>query len=175
MEFQFTGFSKLLIHCFFMWVIFTKMYFYSCFVSHYWKPPFSHPSLPVPAALEQIQNVTVEEGRNVLKGCNVAAGTPPLNVFWKNVKTGHVTEGKLLTIINIRRNQSGEYRCIVNNTCGYESTGMFIDVQCKNLYNVFTRLSNFCYSVLVSVLYNCVLSHTAIISCFSLPSHCIIM
>ena len=94
-------------------------------------PPFSRPSLPVPAALEQIQNVTVEEGRNVLKGCNVAAGTPPLNVFWKNVKTGHVTEGKLLTIINIRRNQSGEYRCIANNTCGNESTMMFINVQCK--------------------------------------------
>ena len=68
------------------------------------KPPFSRSSLPVPAALEQIQNITVEEGRNVSKGCNVAAGTPPLNVFWKNVKTGHVTEGKLLTIINIRRN-----------------------------------------------------------------------
>ena len=138
-------------------------------------PPFSRPSLPVPAALEQIQNVTVEEGRNVLKGCNVAAGTPPLNVFWKNVKTGHVTEGKLLTIINIRRNQSGEYRCIVNNTCGNESTGMFIDVHCKNLSNVFARLSNFCYSMLFSVLYNSVLSHTAIISCFSLPSHCTIM
>ena len=70
------------------------------------------------------------------KECNVTAGTPPLNHFWKNVKTGQVTEGKLLTIINIRRNQSGEYRCIANNTCGSESTGMFIDVHCKNLYGV---------------------------------------
>ena len=85
------------------------------------------------------------------KECNVTAGTPPLNVFWKNVKTGQVTEGKLLTIINIRRNQSGEYRCIANNTCGKESTGMFIDVHCKNLYNVFTRLSNVYDSMLVSV------------------------
>ena len=32
------------------------------------------------------------------------------------------------------------------------------------LYNVFTRLRNVCYSMLVSVLYNSVLSHTAIIS-----------
>ena len=85
----------------------------------------------------------------------MTAGTLPLNVFWKNVKTGQVTKGKLLTIINIRRNQRGAYRCIVNNTCGKESTGMFIDVHCKKLYNVFTRPSNVCYSMLISVLHNC--------------------
>ena len=123
--------------------------------------------------MEQIQNVTVEEGRNVTKECNVTAGTPPLNYFWKNVKTGQVNEGKLLNIINMRRNQSGEYRCTANNTCGNESTGMFIDVQCKNLCNVFIRLSNVYYTMQVSVLYKCVLSHTAIIS--MLPSHCIII
>ena len=122
-----------------------------------------------------MQNVTVEEGRNVTKECNVTAGTTPLNVSWKNVKTGQVTKGKLLTIINIRRNQRGEYRCIANNTCGKESTGMFIDVHCKNLYNVFIRLSNVCYSVLVSVLYRFVFSHTAIISMLLFPSHLIIM
>ena len=124
--------------------------------------------------MEQIQNVTVEEGRNVTKECNVAAGTHPLNVSWENVKTGQVTKGKLLTIINIRRNQSGEYRCTANNTCGNESTGMFIDVHCKNLCNVFIRLSNVYYTMLVSVLYMCVLSHTAIISMLFLPSHRII-
>ena len=98
------------------------------------KTHFSRSSLPVPVAVEQIQNVTVEEGRNVTKGgCNMTTGTPPLNYFWKNMKTGQVTTGKLLTIINIRRNQSGEYRCIANNTCGNESTGMFIDVHCKNI------------------------------------------
>ena len=86
--------------------------------------------------MEQIQNVTVEEGRNVTKECSVTAGTPPLNYLWKNVKTVQLTKEKLLTIINIRRNQSGEYRCIANNTCGNESTGMFIDVHCKNLCNV---------------------------------------
>ena len=58
-------------------------------------------------------------------------GTLPQNVFWKNLKTGQITIEKLLTIINIRRNQSGEYRCIANNTCGKKSTTMFIDVQCK--------------------------------------------
>ena len=96
--------------------------------------------------MEQIQNVTVEEGRNVTKECNVTTGTPPRNCFWKNMKTGQVTEGKLLNISNIRRNESGEYRCTANNTCGNESTGMFIDVHCKNLYNVFIRLSNVYYN-----------------------------
>ena len=124
--------------------------------------------------MEQIQNVTVEEGRNVTKECNVTAGTPPLNVFWKNAKTAQFTTGKLLTIINIRRNQSGEYRCTANNSCGNESTGMFIDVHCKNLYDIFINLSNVYYTMLVSVLYMCVLSHTAIISMLLLPSHRII-
>ena len=101
------------------------------------KNSFSHSSLLVPTAVEQIQNVTVEEGRNVTKECNVAAGTHPLNVFWKNVKTDQVTKGKLLTIINIKRNQSGEYRCITNNTCGNESTTMFINVQCKMIHMAF--------------------------------------
>ena len=99
----------------------------------------------------------------------MTAGTPPLNVSWKNLKTGLVIKGKLLTIINIRRNQSGEYRCIANNTCGNESTGMFIDVHCKNLYNVFIRLDNVCHLMLVSVLYNSVLSRTAIFQCFVFP------
>ena len=87
--------------------------------------------------MEQIQEVIVEEGRNVTKECNVTAGTPPLNVSWKNVKTGQVTKEKLLTIIRIRRNQSGEYRCIANNTCGNESTTMFINVQCKIIHMAF--------------------------------------
>ena len=112
-----------------MQVMFSKMYFYSCFCFSLRKNSFSRLSLLVPAAVEQIQNVTVEEGRNVTKECNVTAGTPPRNAFWENLKTGQVTEEKLLNIINIRRNQSGEYRCTANNTCGNESTTMFIDVQ----------------------------------------------
>ena len=87
--------------------------------------------------MEQLLNVTVEESKNVTKECNVAARTHPLNFIWKNVKTGQVTKGKLLTIINIRRNQSGEYRCIANNTCGNESARMFIDVQCKIMLMAF--------------------------------------
>ena len=87
-----------------------------------------------PPTMKQLLNVTVEESKNVTKECNEAAGTHPLNFVWKNVKTGQVTKGKLLTIINIRRDQSGEYRCIANNTCGNESTTMFINVTCKIIH-----------------------------------------
>ena len=127
------------------------------------KTLFSRSSLPVPATLGQIQNATAEEGRNETKECNVTVGTL-LNVSWKDVKTGQFTKGKLLTIINIRRNQSGEYRYIANNICRNESTGMFIDMHCKNLCKVFTGLSDVYYSMLVSVFYNCVLNHIAVIS-----------
>ena len=147
--------------------MFSKMFFTRAFGSHYQKNHFSRSSLPVPVAVEQIQNVTVQEGRNVTKECSVTSGTPPLNYFWKNVKTDQVTTEKRLTIIDIRRNQSGEYRCTANNTCGNESKGMFIDVHCKNLYNVFIRLSYVYYTMQVSVLYMCVL----IISMLLLPSH----
>ena len=85
-----------------------------------------------PLAVEHMQNLTVKEGRNVTKECKVA-GTPPRTVFWKNVYTGEVRSGKLLNISNIRRNQRGEYSCYANNTCGSDTTKMFIDVQCKNV------------------------------------------
>ena len=120
-----------------MRITFSKIYFYSCFCFSLPKNSFSRSSLLVPVALEQIQSVTVEEGRNVTKECNETAGTRPLNFSWKNVKTGQVTKGKVLTIFNIKRNQSGEYRCIANNPCGNESTGMFINVQCKIIHLAF--------------------------------------
>ena len=86
-----------------------------------------------PPSVEQVQNITVMEGTHVTKECNVTTGTPPINIFWEDVKSGQVFEGKLLNITDITRYQT-EYRCIANNTCGWVSTTMFIGVQCKNLY-----------------------------------------
>ena len=77
-----------------MRVMFPKMYFKSCFCFSLLKTHFSRSSLPVPVAVEQIQNVTVEEGRNVTKECHVIAGTPYPHVSWRNVKTGQVTKAK---------------------------------------------------------------------------------
>ena len=82
--------------------------------------------------MERVQNVTVKEGKNVLMECKVTTGSPPLTVFWENVKSGQVIIGKLLNITHITRYQT-EYRCIANNTCGSDSSTIFIDVQCKNI------------------------------------------
>ena len=97
------------------------------------KTHFSCLIFKVPAAVEQIQNVTVEEGRNMIKKCNLAAGTSPSPFFWKKVNTSELWYGNVLNITDIRRNQRGEYSCYVNNTCGSDTTTMFIDVQCKNV------------------------------------------
>ena len=84
--------------------------------------------------MEQIQNVTVQEGSDVTEECKGTSGTPNLTVFWENVNTGEVRYGKLLNITNIGRNQRGEYRCFANNSSGSDFTTTFIDVQCKDIY-----------------------------------------
>ena len=83
-------------------------------------------------AVELLQNVTLNEGSNLTRECNVTAGNPSPTVFWE---TGYTFEGNPLTITNITRSQRGEYICIANNTCGRGSAMMFIDVQCKNIYS----------------------------------------
>lgn len=82
-------------------------------------------------AVELLQNVTLDEGSNLTRECNVTAGNPSPTVFWE---TGYTFEGNPLTITNITRSHRGEYICIANNTCGRGSAMMFIDVQCKNIY-----------------------------------------
>ena len=89
-----------------------------------------------PPSVEQVQNLTVMEDTHVTKECNVTTGTPPINIFWEDVKSGQVFEGKLLNITDITRYQT-EYRCIANNTCGWVSATMFIGVHCKNLHIFF--------------------------------------
>ena len=88
--------------------------------------------IPVPPVVEQVQNATVVEGTDLTKECKVTTGTPPLTVFWANVKSGQIIDGRLLIITNITRYQT-EYKCIANNTCGSVWKTMLIDVQCKSL------------------------------------------
>ena len=82
--------------------------------------------------MELLQNVTLDEGSNLTRECNVTAGNPSPTVFWE---TGYTFEGNPLTITDITRSHRGEYICIANNTCGRGSAMMFIDVQCKNIYS----------------------------------------
>ena len=97
-----------------------------------------------PPTAEQVPSIKVKEGGHVTRECKAAAGTPPPNEFWKIVETSEIIPGKLLNITNIRRNQSGEYKCFANNTCGNDSSTMSIDVQCKNQHitSLFTVCSH---------------------------------
>ena len=97
-----------------------------------------------PPAVEQVLKITVEEGEHVTKECKLTAGTPSPILFWKIVNTSEVIYGKLLNITKISRNQRGEYNCFANNTCGSDSSTMFIDVQCKNQHitSLFTVCSH---------------------------------
>ena len=89
--------------------------------------------LTAPAAtVIQAENKIAVEGTNVEVYCNVT-GIPDPTVIWRNVKSGEIIEGNLLSIISITRAQAGEYKCTANNTCGEDSTMINIDVQCKKI------------------------------------------
>ena len=90
--------------------------------------------VPVSPAVEQVQNATVMDGTDLTKECNLTTGTPPSAVFGENARSGQIIDGKLLIITNITRYQT-EHKCIANN-CGSVWKTMFIDPQCKNLFNV---------------------------------------
>ena len=89
--------------------------------------------------MEQVQNVTVKEGTNVTMECKVTTGSPPLTVFWENVKSGQVIEGKLLTINHITRYQT-EYGCTAKNTC----VEVILQL-CSLMYSVRTYPLHDCY------------------------------
>jgi len=89
------------------------------------------------------ENKIAPEGTNVEVYCNVT-GIPDPTVFWRNVKSGEIIEGNLLSITDITRAQGGEYKCTANNTCGEDSTMIKIDVQCKK--RTITSLFMFCVS-----------------------------
>ena len=84
--------------------------------------------------MKQVENKNVTEGENVEEYCNVTAGIPDPTVMWTIVKTGEHIKENQLNITSINRNQTGEYRCTANNTCGEASTVMNINVQCKKAF-----------------------------------------
>ncbi|XP_075047198.1 igLON family member 5 [Mixophyes fleayi] len=69
----------------------------------------------VPAKIVNISsNITVNEGSNVNLMC-LAVGKPEPTVTWKQLKEGFSSEGELLEITEINRQQAGEYECITSN------------------------------------------------------------
>ena len=84
----------------------------------------------VPAVVYPLDNITVTEGENSNLTCNVS-GSPALSVTWTKVKTGSRTMGITLELIQVNRNESGEYKCEASNSCGNDTTSTFLIVQCK--------------------------------------------
>ena len=87
-------------------------------------------SFSVPASVEQAENKVVKEGDNVEEYCKVIAGNPDPTVMWTK---SELIKGNPLNITSITRAQAGEYRCTANNSCGVDSTVVYIDVQCKHI------------------------------------------
>ena len=84
----------------------------------------------VPSSIPLIQNETVTEGDDVTLSCN-ASGTLPLMVAWIKVGSHTRTNQNELVLANIKRNETGEYRCEASNECGNASETVTIEVQCK--------------------------------------------
>ena len=61
--------------------------------------------------------------------CNVS-GTPPLMVSWMKPDSQRVG-GYKLEVVNINRNQAGEYKCEASNECGNATKTASVIVLCK--------------------------------------------
>ncbi len=80
------------------------------------------------------------EGKNVTLSC-YATGNPAPAISWtrdgspvdtsNNSRISFSDDKKKLTITNVNRTDSGEYRCVANNSLGTTFSAATLDVQCK--------------------------------------------
>ena len=82
---------------------------------------------------------TKTEGENVTLSCNVA-GNPAPTISWTRNRSPLNTSGRInfldgkkqLTITNLNRRDSGEYRCVASNSLGNATSNVAsLNVQCK--------------------------------------------
>ena len=85
------------------------------------------------------QNTTRIEGDTVTLSCN-ATGNPLPTISWTRngspvTASGRISfsdDKKQLTITNVNRTDSGEYRCVASNELGSDtSNASTVDIQCK--------------------------------------------
>ena len=94
--------------------------------------------LLVPADITEIRGEqTVHEGSNLQLTCE-ASGKPEPNITWTKEKTGNqgntglLQEGKVLTIKEISRNDSGTFNCAAYNGFGEaDSQTVHVNVTCE--------------------------------------------
>ena len=98
-----------------------------------------------PEITVQPQNKTLTERENMTLSCN-ATGNPAPSISWTKdgsaVNSPRISlslDNKQLTITNVSRDDSGDYRCVANNSIGaaVASNDATLDVQCK--YSGFLR------------------------------------
>ena len=82
------------------------------------------------SSIYPIQNETITEAGSVTLSCN-ATGIPSPMVSWIKVDGGERFNRSELMFTNIKRNETGEYRCEASNECGNASEAAWIFVQCK--------------------------------------------
>ncbi|XP_022807116.1 leucine-rich repeats and immunoglobulin-like domains protein 2 [Stylophora pistillata] len=80
-----------------------------------------------PSSIQPMHSMTVTEGDNVTLMCSVS-GMPPSIVSWMK-HNGQLHSGYLLELVNISRNEAGEYKCEASNECGNATEMATIDVQ----------------------------------------------
>lgn len=84
---------------------------------------------------------TKREGENMILSCN-ADGNPVPTISWtrngypvdtsNDARISMSADKRQLNILNVTRTDSGEYRCVANNSLGNNiSDAAFIDIQCK--------------------------------------------
>ena len=84
----------------------------------------------VPSKVYPLENITVIQGDNRNLTCNVS-GSPMPNVTWTEVSSSSQSEGVVLYLTNISKNNAGEYKCEAINDCGNSSASTFLTVLCK--------------------------------------------
>ena len=88
---------------------------------------------------------TTTEGNNLTLFCN-ATGNPVPTISWTKDESPlssnsriSLSDDERLTITNVNRTDSGEYRCVASNSLGNDtSSGATLNIQCK--YSVISDL-----------------------------------
>ena len=77
----------------------------------------------------------VTEGDVYNLNCEVS-GNPMPQVTWIKVSNDRRSDGNILNFNNIKRNDTGDYRCEASNRCGKEISTEPISVFCEYFINI---------------------------------------
>ena len=97
--------------------------------------------IDAPEFLKNPKSQTTNEGSNVTSTC-IASGVPEPSLSWTinvtainptaNPRIGSTADGQQLTVTNVKRTDSGEYRCVAsNNVTTVTCNAAKLTVQCK--------------------------------------------